>query len=52
MYLGACKLLSLEPHEVCMVAAHLYDLRAAASFGVSLAHSLSENSDSQPCCNS
>ncbi|KAL8286491.1 hypothetical protein RQP46_004508 [Phenoliferia psychrophenolica] len=34
MYLGACKLLSLEPHEVCMVAAHIYDLNAAASYGM------------------
>lgn len=34
-YLGACKLLSLEPHQVAMVAAHIEDLRAAASYGVS-----------------
>lgn len=34
MYLGACTLLDLKPEEVAMVAAHIYDLRAAASFGV------------------
>jgi FMN phosphatase YigB (HAD superfamily) len=34
MYLGACKLLDLKPEEVGLVASHIYDLRAAASFGV------------------
>lgn len=34
MYLGACTTLDLKPEQVAMVAAHIYDLRAAASFGV------------------
>lgn len=34
VYLGACTLLGLEPSQVCMVAAHIEDLRAAASFGL------------------
>ncbi|KAM0754676.1 haloacid dehalogenase [Meredithblackwellia eburnea MCA 4105] len=34
MYLGACGLLSLNPEEVAMVAAHIDDLRAAKSFGL------------------
>ncbi|KAJ3342091.1 hypothetical protein HDU93_003307 [Gonapodya sp. JEL0774] len=33
-YLGACKYLMLEPHEVAMVAAHHYDLTAAKSHGL------------------
>ncbi|KAJ7691132.1 haloacid dehalogenase [Mycena rosella] len=34
VYLGAVKHLSLEPHNCAMVAAHIYDLRAAASVGM------------------
>ncbi|KZT00880.1 haloacid dehalogenase [Laetiporus sulphureus 93-53] len=34
MYLGALHHLSLEPHQCAMVAAHIYDLRAAASHGM------------------
>lgn len=34
VYLGAVKHLSLEPHNCAMVAAHVYDLRAAASVGM------------------
>lgn len=34
MYLGACSLLSLQPSEVAMVAAHIYDLRSAAANGM------------------
>ncbi|KAJ7676559.1 HAD-like domain-containing protein [Mycena polygramma] len=34
VYLGALKHLSLEPHNCAMVAAHVYDLRAAASVGM------------------
>jgi 2-haloacid dehalogenase len=33
-YLGACRLLNLPPGEVMMVAAHNYDLRAAADLGM------------------
>lgn len=33
-YLGAARLLSLEPHEVLMVAAHNGDLKAARSHGL------------------
>ena len=34
VYLGAIELLGLKPHEVMMVAAHNYDLRAARSHGM------------------
>ncbi|KAJ7747128.1 HAD-like domain-containing protein [Mycena maculata] len=34
VYLGAAKHLSLEPHNCAMVAAHIYDLRAAAGVGM------------------
>jgi beta-phosphoglucomutase-like phosphatase (HAD superfamily) len=34
MFLGAARLLGLPPHEVVMVAAHIDDLRAAASYGL------------------
>ncbi|CCL99944.1 uncharacterized protein FIBRA_01969 [Fibroporia radiculosa] len=34
MYLGALQYLALQPHECAMVAAHIYDLRAAASHGM------------------
>ncbi|KAJ7152720.1 HAD-like domain-containing protein [Mycena crocata] len=34
VYRGAAKHLSLEPHNCAMVAAHIYDLRAAASIGM------------------
>jgi 2-haloacid dehalogenase len=34
IYLGACRLLALPPGEVMMVAAHNYDLRAAAELGL------------------
>ncbi|KAJ7171436.1 haloacid dehalogenase [Mycena filopes] len=34
VYLGAIKHLSLEPHQCVMVAAHVYDLRAAAGLGM------------------
>jgi 2-haloacid dehalogenase len=36
-YLGACRLLGLNPPEVMMVAAHNYDLRAASQLGLSTA---------------
>ena len=36
-YLGACELLSLEPAQVMMVAAHKNDLFAAKSCGLSTA---------------
>lgn len=36
-YLGACALLRLQPGEVMMVAAHNYDLGAAAAFGLKTA---------------
>lgn len=36
MYLGACDLLALKPEQCAMVASHIYDLQAAASFGVRL----------------
>lgn len=34
MYLGAAERLSLTPDKVAMVAAHIYDLRAAAGHGM------------------
>ena len=34
VYLGAIKHLELPPEKCAMVAAHLYDLRAAASHGM------------------
>ena len=34
VYLGAIELLNLKPHEVMLVAAHNYDLRAARSHGM------------------
>lgn len=34
VYLGAIRLLGCAPHEVMMVAAHNYDLRAARSYGM------------------
>jgi FMN phosphatase YigB (HAD superfamily) len=34
VYLEAIRHLSLEPHEVAMVAAHAFDLRAAAKLGM------------------
>lgn len=34
VYLGAIRLLGLQPHEVMMVAAHNYDLRHARSHGM------------------
>lgn len=34
VYLGAIELLGCQPHEVMMVAAHNYDLRAARSHGM------------------
>ena len=34
VYLGAVRLLGCKPHEVMMVAAHNYDLRAARSHGM------------------
>jgi len=34
VYLGAVKHLALEPHACAMVAAHIYDLRAAAALGL------------------
>jgi 2-haloacid dehalogenase len=36
-YLGACRLLSLEPHQVMLCAAHNNDLAAAQSHGLSTA---------------
>jgi len=36
-YLGAAELLQLEPAEVMMVAAHVYDLRSARSHGLGTA---------------
>ena len=37
VYLGAAELLQLEPAQVMMVAAHVYDLRAARSNGMKTA---------------
>ena len=37
VYLGAAELLGCDPAEVMMVAAHVYDLRAARSFGLKTA---------------
>jgi 2-haloacid dehalogenase len=37
VYLGACRLLSLEPHQVMLCAAHNNDLAAARSHGLSTA---------------
>jgi FMN phosphatase YigB (HAD superfamily) len=34
MYEGSSRLLGLEMSEICMVAAHIYDLRAAREFGM------------------
>lgn len=34
VYLGALNHLSLEPNNCAMVAAHIYDLRAAAALGM------------------
>ena len=34
MYLGAIHHLSLRPEQVALVAAHIYDIRAAASHGM------------------
>src|SRR5664279_1429803 len=34
VYLGAIELLNLKPHEIMLVAAHNYDLRAARSHGM------------------
>ncbi|KAF9816471.1 hypothetical protein IEO21_04076 [Rhodonia placenta] len=34
MYLGALTHLNLQPHQCAMVAAHIYDLRAAATHGM------------------
>jgi len=34
MYLSAVEFLGLQPHEIMMVAAHQYDLRAAQSLGL------------------
>jgi 2-haloacid dehalogenase len=36
-YLGVCRQLRLEPHEVMMCAAHNYDLRAARALGLKTA---------------
>jgi 2-haloacid dehalogenase len=38
VYLGAARLLGLQPHEVMMVAAHPSDLRAAAACGLRTAY--------------
>lgn len=38
VYLGACRLLDLAPHQVMMVAAHPSDLRAAAACGLRTAY--------------
>jgi 2-haloalkanoic acid dehalogenase type II len=34
MYRGAARLLGLRPDEVCLIAAHMYDLRAAKEHGM------------------
>lgn len=34
MYNRACSLLGLQPSEVAMVAAHIYDLQAAQAIGM------------------
>ncbi len=38
VYLGAARLLGLQPHELMMVAAHASDLRAAAACGLRTAY--------------
>jgi len=37
VYLGACELLQLQPEQVMMVAAHVYDLRSARDNGMKTA---------------
>lgn len=34
VYLGACRMLGLQPHQVMMAAAHNYDLEAARALGL------------------
>lgn len=34
MYLGACGLMDVKPEECAMLAAHIYDLRSAATHGI------------------
>ncbi|KAJ2919373.1 hypothetical protein MD484_g984, partial [Candolleomyces efflorescens] len=50
VYLEAIRYLSLEPHEVAMVAAHAFDLRAAAQLGMRTfyVHRDQEESDPDP----
>ena len=38
VYLASCEAFSLEPSECMMVAAHSYDLKAAAALGLKTAH--------------
>ncbi|KAI9493350.1 HAD-like domain-containing protein [Zychaea mexicana] len=37
-YLGAAEMLKLKPEQVCMVAAHPYDLQAAKKYGLKTAY--------------
>lgn len=45
MYLGAAERLSLAPDRVALVAAHIYDLRAAASYGMKTVYVRRETED-------
>lgn len=45
MYLGAAERLSLTPEKVAMVAAHIYDLRAAATHGMKTVYVLRPTED-------
>ena len=47
MYTRACSLLGLQPSEVGMVAAHLYDLQAAAKIGMKTIYIPRETEDLQ-----
>jgi FMN phosphatase YigB (HAD superfamily) len=47
MYLGASRLLGLEPEEVCMVAAHIEDLRCAKQHGLRTVYVRRETEDDQ-----
>ncbi|KAK7203071.1 haloacid dehalogenase type II [Myxozyma melibiosi] len=45
VYLGAVEMLQLKPENVLMVAAHIYDLQAAASLGLKTAYIDREGED-------
>ncbi|KAK9455568.1 HAD-like domain-containing protein [Dipodascopsis uninucleata] len=45
MYLGAAELLQIDPENIVMVAAHIYDLKAAKSFGFQTAYIVRQGED-------